>query len=320
MKEQAPSVSKPYQKNTENRMSRRKFLGLTACTAASLVVKPSKSEQTQTEVTAEEMDQFLAEKGPEILPYSKGLESLLKTLRNNSEEHIPGFVHTRIQELFSDPALEDIQKWNREVFDKGLRAHYFAYILQDFRNSEVAGELAIFYKNLPDEQKQLFETKLRGIVGDHMTYEFLFRLGMRPTVFDPRDVPEYDTENKYPEWNNNELYYKVKDEAGNSIATGVEESPAEYTEGNYYYIYDKNDGKVASVNYYLNIQPNFKFFSTGADNDMVETDTFKTYLGGKGKFLWYGTRDKNNTTNEAEKIDLNDVQIELLRQFFRWER
>ena len=59
----------------------------------------------------------------------------------------------RVDEIFSGP-LEPLQKWNRELIDNKQFAHLASYLVQDFRNSPAAKEIAEHYKNLgPTEIK-----------------------------------------------------------------------------------------------------------------------------------------------------------------------
>ena len=295
-------------------MSRRQFLK-TIGTAAGLAAEATLPRIPKVEGKNEKFDKFISEILPEIKPYYSGVDALLDNIySSDSTRETPDFVHQRVQEIFSGE-LENIQGWNEALFEKGLRDHYCAYILQDFRNSQTAEKLAKYYKNLSPEERIAFEKKLRNQMPNSVTYEFLFRCGMHPLVFDPRDVPEYTTTEEYPEWNDGELFYSVTDSSGDFIARGVEESPSKNFEGNFNYI--KKDGElVAFVCYYANWQPNFMFFDAQSRKKGEEGNFFKTYLGMKGRMFWYQIGNVGN----VEEIKVTEHQVETLKKFFCWER
>jgi len=270
-------------------------------------------------------EQIIPKLRPKIRQYSGALEALLDNIYDrNSDKTVPQFVHQKVKEIFTGK-LANIQEWNERLFNQGLRAHYTAYILQDFRNSEVAGTISDFYTGLNPENKTAFEDKLREEISDPIVYEFMFRLGLRPFVFTPWEVPEYEAEAYKPDWRNApEKIWRVENADGGLIFDGTEERGIDENgsvvinwEASFSYVCDpKNRSElIAYIYYFQNYQPSFSFL---CDCDHPHgRDFFKTYLGSKGNFLWY---NRDEETHDNFGFPLTEIQVKLLHEFFRWER
>ncbi len=166
----------PESNKKDKRISRRNFLkgvtGAVAYSAIKSVVPGSLEAGLRKEKKQEKIDKFISEILPEIKPYYSGLDALLDNIYSlDSKREIPDFVNQRVKEIFSGD-LSNIQDWNEELFQKGLRDHYVAYILQDFRNSKTAEKLAGFYKSLRIEERVIFEEKLRKNI-PYLIYEIV---------------------------------------------------------------------------------------------------------------------------------------------------
>lgn len=302
-------------------MNRRKSLISLGVGIATLVVAPqllfAESEKpTKVDRVKNFYDSVMPQLEPELRQYANGLDALLDNLYNlESNREIPEFVHQRVRNVFSGE-LSNIQEWNKKLFSDGLRAHYTAYTLQDFRNSKIAERLSSFYTALNEDEKNEFENRLRDFVPNQRTYEFLFRAGMKPMVFNPREVPGNIVQVDRPDWNHGIPYFRVSDPNGNHISAGVDESPSQYCEGNDNHVRDSNGNLIGYVNYFANVQPNFMFYDTKSKQESKNGNFFKTYLGAKGKMLWYKVGD----LSDVREIPLTDRQIELLKNFFKWER
>ncbi len=301
-------------------VSRREFMK-DAVIASALVLSPGLArgknhEQEGLKRLAYFCAKILPALEPRIRQYSEGLGALLENIYEpGNKVEVPGFVHERVDSIFSG-VLSPVNDWNRRLFEEGRMAHYAAYVLQDFRNSPVAGALSMAYGQFNDYGEMFLEERLSEIVPDARTYDLLFRLGMRPLVFDPREVPENKVIFDRPDWNHGLPYYVVLDPRGKHIFSGVDESPALFCEGNSSHLRDAQGRLEGFVLYFSNVQPNFMFISPESMKRGIDGDFFKTYLGAKGMMLWY----KQGNFSFVSNIPLTKPQVAELRQFFRWER
>lgn len=250
------------------------------------------------------------------------LESVLENVYQESRKEIAPEVWRKVDTIFSGP-LETVRAWNRELVQEGRYAHIAAYLLQDFRNSEEAAWLRETYNSLSAEKRPQLEAKIKERIRNPLTFELMFKIGLRPSVFDPRLNPANNvTAHRVGEQATLEV---VRDSKGRVVYSGTDQyffddpKKVDY-EGSYSYAYNEDGKGVAIVNYFKNAQPNFRFIRNADSlSDPDDFDFFKTYLGNdlKGKDLYYSVHQVGKEPWE-KRVDLTDEQIEALKKFFRW--
>lgn len=283
-----------------------------------------------------------------------------KTGTYRTHEDVPDTLKSRTNGLFSG-SLAPLREWNQDVANNGKFAHYAAYALQDFRNSDVANKIRDMYEKFHAEGKTgkqlLLEREVHKAIIDSIpddTKNFIDPMvivqamtetALRPPLFDPLINPRYHVVEFYDGETPSLPEFSVRTAMNEGVLIGKnQEGGLEYIdedqkllrtgqwlniEGNGgstslspYESWDdlirQNNQNAISVNYYMNHQPNFRFFHANGDQDH-----FKTYLGAKGSFLWYGQREANDhgksTSLPAKDLPLDYEQIRDLKKFFRWD-
>jgi hypothetical protein len=308
-------------------MNRRRFLNLAVTGGiGTALAMGDQANATYAQARSESstIDTFFENVMPTIRPrlmqYADGLGALLDNIYNaESEIEVPNFVHQRVEEIFSVELANIHEDWNRRIFDSGHVAHYAAYILQDFRNSDVAGTLSNFYSSLGETGRVEFEERLHQEIPDDLVYNAMVRLSWRPFVFDPRETFDYTTRTENPEWTEGNPLYTVTDSNGQTVFKGLYVSPFNFN-GNMGHLYDSEGRERIRIDSFENTDPCLYFLSFGDNGRQTDFHSFKTYFGAKGgnDFALYYNNDAR--TNDSVRFEITGRQAGLLREFFRWER
>jgi hypothetical protein len=237
-------------------------------------------------------------------------------------QEVPENIWKKVDDIFDRiPNSAQLKLWNRKQVQEGRYGHIAAYLLQDFRNSPEAKKLNQMYTKLSKKGREELEKNLRAQMPDGATYDFMFRVGMKPFCFSPLENPEYKSEKR--KWSEGE-FTTTYDSSGIVVYTGIDKYNTHgIWESDVSYTNDEKGRKAFFGQYYGNTQPNFLFHrydNEGRDNGYV---FFKTYLGAKGMMLWYEdkiVKEGEAAGNNVDEIYLTDEQMIALQKFFRWER
>ena len=257
-----------------------------------------------------------------IEKYQRNLQLLIENMGASSEtiKQVPPEVWTRVDEIFSG-SLEPLRQRNRDLADQKCFAHLAAFLLQDFRNSPAAEEIANHYKGLDPTGKIKFEQLLKNSAPSEFVYQMLYVAPIRPIVFDPRQMPQMkaELETYLPAYDGKpaQQHYRILYPDGRRAFVGVDRVPCDGYEGNDAWAYDDNKRSL-TCDYYGNRQPNFSFKTFDAQGNEIRNDYFKNYLGAKGRFFYYYLT-RRDMDSSSQQIDLSDEQIKALRKFYHCE-
>jgi hypothetical protein len=332
-------------------IARREFLKGSAVTAAGIALGLDGCKLLQEDPRIAGYDALMKQISPAIREYSEGVGALVGDIYGQQKNRpVPPFVHKRVRQIFSEVlGMPEAQAWNERLYGKGIRAHYAAYMLQDFRNSQAAGKLSEFHRSLSPEGRRILESRLSGIVKDPLVFGLMFKSGLRPLVFHPNleensDTRQFSTE-AYPDCK--EVRCVVRDNQGRLTYDGVDESPTRTREANYSHTYDESRQAWVNINYYINAMPNLYFWGckpgtverlndiSYPEGEVQTAEELKVYYkdvkgsGDNKNILWVKKTYPERVGKDGVKIikaayfdrfEFSDAEREKLRGFFRWKR
>jgi len=329
----------------EPEISRRSFLTfLGATAAAALMPEKKKSDSATGRGENADKDQLVPDDlremfsiSPEALrvteKYGKYMHRMFGIMNRQgageSRPELGADIWNEVDRVFSGP-LEPLRAWNREVVENGRYLHIVTYLLQDFRNSPAATELAQTYKNLNQEQRSAFEKSFAIKLGSGEIFDLLFKLGLRPTILDPRDVPgnivkeepikvdlRTSTGGSIEEFP--KPFYDISDQNHRRVFWGADNVPSP-TQGMGGFVYNGKGQHLFCLEYFIS-DPRLHFYHYDEKGEVKEQHEYlKMYLGFKGKFFWYSIGGSTDQERIFESPEFTDEQLDALVDFFDTRR